>query len=73
MLKHATLITVIGFILLALGITTIFTTMVGVDIAPMAWLYKTNVGLSYAVRLGMIVVGIIMMYIGRTDWEQTEV
>ncbi|MEM6769090.1 MAG: hypothetical protein AAF597_00785 [Bacteroidota bacterium] len=73
MLKHATLITVIGFILLALGMTTIFTTMVGVDIAPMAWLYKQSVGLSYLVRLSMIVVGLIMIYVGRTDWSQTEV
>lgn len=73
MLKNATLITVVGFILLALGMTTIFTTMVGVDIAPMAWLYRMDVGLSYAVRLLMIVVGLIMIYVGRTDWNQTEV
>ena len=73
MLKHATLITVIGFILLALGLTTIFTTMVGVDLAPMAWLYRKSVGLSYAVRLGMVVIGIVMIYVGRTDWDRTEV
>ena len=73
MLKHATLITVIGFILLALGLMTIFTTMVGVDIAPMAWLYRQGVGVSYLVRLLMVITGLIMIYVGRTDWNQTEV
>lgn len=72
MLKHATLITVIGFLLLMLGVTTIFTTMVGLDFAPLAWLYRTSVPLSYAVRLGLIIVGLIMIYVGRTDWERTE-
>lgn len=73
MLKYATLITVIGFLLLALGITTIFSTMVGVDIAPMAWLYRESISLSYAVRLAFVIIGLIMIYVGRTDWDQTEI
>ena len=72
MLKYATLLTVIGFVLLALGVTTLFSTMVGVDIAPLAWLYRENIGLSYAVRLAFVVVGIILIYVGRTDWERYE-
>lgn len=73
MLKHATLITVIGFLLLLIGITTIFTTMVGVDIAPLAWLYRKSIALSYAVRLLFVILGIILIYVGRTDWDRTEV
>lgn len=72
MLKHATLITVIGFVLLIVGVTTVFSTMVGVDIAPLAWLYRESITLSYAVRLGFVVIGLIMIYVGRTDWERTE-
>lgn len=73
MLKYATLLTVIGFVLLAVGITTIFSTMVGVDIAPLAWLYRKSIALSYGVRLAFVIVGIILIYVGRTDWDRTEV
>lgn len=72
MLKNATLITVIGFVLLIVGVTTIFSTMVGVDIAPLAWLYRESITASYAVRLAFIVIGLIMIYVGRTDWDRTE-
>ena len=70
MLKHATLITVIGFVLLMVGATTVFTTMVGLDIAPMAWIYEKSAILSYAVRLGFVVVGLVLIYVGRTDWDR---
>lgn len=72
MLKHATLLTVIGFLLLIVGVTTIFSTMVGVDIAPLAWLYRESITLSYAVRLGFILLGLILIYVGQTDWDRTE-
>ncbi|MFT7121293.1 MAG: hypothetical protein ACJAZ9_001471 [Neolewinella sp.] len=73
MIKYATLITSIGFILLVLGVLTLFLNMVGVDLVFMEWLYKLNVAVSFAVRLGMIVVGLVMIYVGRTDWNMEEV
>lgn len=73
MIKYATLITSIGFILLVLGVLTLFLNMVGVDLVFMEWLYKLNVAVSFAVRLGMIVVGLVMIYVGRTDWSMEEV
>lgn len=72
MLKNATTITVIGFILLFVGVLTLFLNMVGVDFFLLAWLYKLNVALSFAVRLLMIIAGFILIYIGQTDWSREE-
>jgi len=72
MLKHATLLTVIGFLLLIFGIVTLFLNMVGVDFFLLAWLYKLNVGLSFAIRLLMIIVGFVLIYVGQTDWSREE-
>lgn len=73
MLKHATTITVVGFLLLFVGILTLFLNMVGVDLIFMQWLYEANPVLSFIIRLLMVVVGLIMIYIGQTDWDREEV
>lgn len=72
MLKNATTITVIGFLLLFVGIVTLFLNVVGVDFILLEWLYRWNVAVSFAVRLLMIVVGIVMIYVGQTNWDREE-
>ncbi|NJC26484.1 hypothetical protein [Neolewinella antarctica] len=72
MLKNATSIRVIGFLLLIIGLFTLFINMVGVDLIFLDWLYRYNVALSFAVRLGMVIVGLVMIYVGSTNWERTE-
>lgn len=73
MLKHATTITVIGFLLFFVGIVSFVLNYVGVDLVFLDWLYRWNPAVSYAVRILMILVGLIMIYIGRTDWSVEEV
>lgn len=73
MLKNATTITVIGFLLLFVGIMTFFLNVVGVDFILLEWLYLWNVAVSFAVRILMIVVGLVMIYVGQTDWDREEV
>lgn len=72
MLKHATTIRVIGFLLFIMGLFTLFINMVGVDLVFLKWLYGISPPLSFAVRFGMVITGIIMIYIGSTNWERTE-
>ena len=72
MLKHATAIRAIGFLLFKLGLFTLFINMVGVDLVFMDWLYRLNVALSFAVRFGMVLLGLILIYVGSTNWERTE-
>jgi uncharacterized membrane protein len=73
MLKHATTLTVIGFILLFLGLVSLFLNLVGVDIFFLSWLYELGVGISFAVRLGMVILGFILIYLGQTDWSREEI
>jgi uncharacterized membrane protein len=72
MLKNATTLTVIGFLLLFTGIVTFFLNVVGVDFVLLEWLYRWNVGVSFVVRILMIIVGMVMIYVGQTDWDREE-
>jgi uncharacterized membrane protein len=72
MLKNATTLTVIGFLLLFIGIVTFFLNVVGGDFVLLEWLYRWNVGVSFGVRILMIIVGMVMIYVGQTDWDREE-
>lgn len=73
MIKHATTVTVIGFFLLMFGVMTFFLNLVGVDFFLTKWLYEWNTGVSYLVRLLLMILGIVLIYVGRTDWDREEV
>ncbi|WP_116125706.1 hypothetical protein [Lewinella sp. IMCC34183] len=73
MLKHATTITAIGFVLLFLGLVSLLLNYVGVDIFFLTWLYGLGAGISFAVRLLMVILGFILIFVGRTDWEREEI
>jgi len=73
MIKHATTLTVIGFLLLILGLVSLLLNLVGVDIFFLTWLYGLGVGISFAVRLLAVVLGIVLIYVGQTDWSREEV
>jgi len=72
MIKNATTITVIGFVLLFVGIMTLFLNVVGVDFFLLEWLYRWNVAVSYIIRIFMILAGFVLIYIGQTDWDREE-
>lgn len=72
MLKNATTLTVIGFLLLFTGVVTLVLNYVGVDFFLLEWLYRWNVNASYVVRILMIIVGAILIYVGQTDWDRVE-
>lgn len=72
MLKNATTITVIGFLLLLTGIITLVLNYVGVDFFLLEWLYRWNVNASYIIRILMIIAGTILIYVGQTDWDRVE-
>jgi hypothetical protein len=72
MLKNATTLTVIGFLLLFTGIVTLVLNYVGVDFFLLEWLYRWNVNASYVVRIIMIIAGTILIYVGQTDWDRVE-
>ena len=72
MLKHATTIRVIGFLLFMLGLFTLFINMVGVDLFFLEWLYRLNPLASFAIRGLMVILGLVLIFIGSTNFERTE-
>jgi hypothetical protein len=72
MLKHATTITVIGFILLITGVMTLVLNIVGVDFILFEWIYRWNVAVSFLFRFLLILAGFVMIYVGQTDWDREE-
>ncbi|WP_116106703.1 hypothetical protein [Lewinella sp. IMCC34191] len=73
MLRHSTTLTVIGFLLLFLGLVSIVLNYVGVDIFFLAWLYDLGVGISFAIRLLMVILGFILIYVAQLDWEREDI
>ena len=72
MLRQSKSLTVAGFLLFFLGAFSLFLNMVGVDLIILRWLYDLGTVVSLSIRLGMVVLGIILIYIGQTDWEREE-
>lgn len=73
MLKHATLITVIGFLLIFVGIVSLFLNLVGVDLFFMSWLYRLGPTISFGLRLLFVALGFVLIFVGRTDWDREDI
>ena len=72
MIKHATTVKAIGFLLFILGIQTFFLNINGVDIFIFAWLYEFNVALSFIIRILCVLIGLILIYVASTNWDVEE-
>ena len=72
MLQNATTIRVIGFLLFMMGLFTLFINMVGVDLFFLEWLYRLNPTVSFAIRGLMVVVGLVLIFVGSTNFARTE-
>lgn len=72
MLRQSNTLTVIGFILVFLGAFSLFLNIVGVDLIILRWLYDLGGMFSAIIRLIMIVLGFVLIYVGRIDWEREE-
>ena len=69
MIKHATLLTVIGFLLFFLGLVSFILNYVGVDLFFLDWLYRWNATASYVIRVAAMLLGIVLIYVSKTNWE----
>ena len=67
---NKTALTVIGFILLIIGFTAFILGLVGVRLQFLAFLDTLGVGASILSKLIMILVGFVLIYIGKTPDER---
>lgn len=60
--------TIIGFLLFLFGMSALVLSLVGVKLSFLLFIDKGGAGLGLAIRLGMIIGGIIMALIAKTNW-----
>ena len=74
MFKNKTLTTVIGFLLAGTGLLSLLLNLVGVDLYGMDQLSLQLGGTAaFLIKLGMTMIGFVLITLGVTNWEQEEV
>ena len=64
------ILTITGFLLFVLGFVSLVLSMIGVQLAILAWLDQLGALFGFLFRLGMILGGVIIVVLGQTDWER---
>lgn len=67
---NKTLLTVAGFLLFILGFLSLVLSMIGVQLAFLTWLDRPGPLFGFAARVGMILLGIILVVVAQTDWAR---
>ena len=60
----------LGFALLTFGFLSIVLSMIGLQLSFLTWLDNSSRLIGFVIRIGMVLVGIIMMALATTDWER---
>ncbi len=68
--KRKGLWSVVGFLLMGLGLMSLVFSMVGMQFSFMQWIDAAGRMAGFLFRLVMIIAGIIILYIANTDFEE---
>jgi len=68
---NKTTLTIIGFLLLMLGVISLVLTLVGVQLSYLLWIDAMGKGIGFVLRLIMVLTGVVMIVLsrGRFDGE----
>lgn len=67
---NKTLLTVTGFLLFTFGFLSLVLSMIGVQLALLAWLDKIGALFAFITRILMILAGVILVALAQTDWAR---
>ncbi len=70
MKKRKGLWSLIGFLLMGLGLMSLIFSMVGMQFAFMQWIDVAGRMAGFLFRLVMIIAGIVILYLASTDFEE---
>ena len=68
-MKNKGIMTLLGYLLFALGMLSIILSIVGVKLAFLAWIDNWGGLIGFLIKLSMLVVGMIIMFVARADWS----
>ncbi len=63
------ILSIIGFVLTALGFLSIVLSLVGVQLAFLTWIDELGRLFGFLVKLGMIIAGILILYLAQSDFK----
>ena len=64
--------TIIGFLLFIVGGLALVLSLIGVQLSYLTWIDEPSKLLGFVIRLLMILAGIVMVVLARTDWREDE-
>ena len=64
--------TIVGFALFSLGMIALVLTLVGVELIFLNWLQSFGGLIAFLVKVALVVAGVVVVALARTDWEQSE-
>jgi len=62
-----------GYVLFVLGFLSILFSLVGIKLSFLAWIDNFSTVISLLIKIGMLLGGLIMMYMSRLDHSEYEV
>ena len=68
-----TILTVIGFALLAFGFFALCLNFVGLDFTYMYWMKSFGALSAFLMKIGMMVLGFVLIFFGQVDLDREEV
>ncbi|WP_099155506.1 hypothetical protein [Flavilitoribacter nigricans] len=66
-------ITTIGFLLAGVGFLALVLSIVGVKLSYLVWLDRMGALFGFVAKLAMVIIGFILVYVGKTDLDQEEI
>ena len=63
---------VVGFILFVLGTLALILSLVGVKLLPLLWIDSWGALPGLVIRVLMILSGVLIVYLARSDWRNIE-
>lgn len=67
---NKTLLTVAGFLLFTFGFLSLVLSMIGVQLAFLAWLDKLGALFAFVTRIIMVLAGVLLVALAQTDWAR---
>lgn len=64
--------TFIGFLLFIIGGLALVLSLIGVQLSYLTWIDKPSPLIGFVIRLLMILGGIVIVVLARTDWREDE-
>ena len=62
--------TIVGFILFIIGGLALVLSLIGVQLSYLTWIDKPSPLIGFLIRILMILTGIVIVVLARTDWRE---